>query len=136
MERVGLAYCWEWISGQYPHFKHLIYVFTFTVSIYQHLRTPPPGLQKKHLLVQSRVKRTAFSDKNYFINEYISNFFNMNDFFLVLYQVLDNLSFLDLQFNYTSRLNRANFLSFSEKKGDTERFFKRQKFAQFRIVVW
>ena len=38
------------------------------------LRTPlPPGLPKKHLLVQSRVKRTDFSDQNIF-------FFGLNIF--------------------------------------------------------
>ena len=33
----------------------------------------------------------------------------MNEVFLVLYQVLDKLSFLKMQFNYTSWLNKANF---------------------------
>ena len=46
----------------------------------------------------------------------------MNEVFLVQYSVLYNLRFLNLQFNYISWLNRANFLSFSEKKGDTKRF--------------
>ena len=48
----------------------------------------------------------------------------MNEVFLVQYSVLYNLRFLNLQFNYISWLNRANFLSFSEKKGDTKRFLK------------
>ena len=51
----------------------------------------------------------------------------MNEVFLVLYQVMDKLSFLNLQFNHTSWLNRANSLSFSEKKGDTKHFLKNGK---------
>ena len=86
------------------------------------LRTPP-SIAKKHLLVQSRVERTAFSDQNsFFLIEYISNFFRMNENYVLLYQVLDELSFLNLQFNFTSRLHRANYLSLSFKKGDTKRF--------------
>ena len=63
----------------------------------------------KHRLVQSRVERTAFYDQNIFLIEYFSNFFHINEKFLLLYKVLDKLSFLNLQFNYTSRLQRANF---------------------------
>ena len=49
---------------------------------------------------------------------------------------MHKLSSSDLQFNYTSWLHRANFLSFSEKKGDRKRFFvKRKKLAQFRRLV-
>ena len=48
-------------------------------------------------------------------------------FFLLLYQVLDNLRFFNLQFNYTSQLYIATFLSFSEKKGDTKHFCKKAK---------
>ena len=81
-----------------------------------------PGQQKKHLLVQIRVECTAFSDQNYLFIEYIPNFFHMNDSFLLLYQVLDKLSYLNLQFNYTTRLHRANFLSFSGEKGDRKCF--------------
>ena len=84
---------------------------------------PPPCIDKKHLLVQSCVERTAFSDQNYFfVIEYISLFFHINEFFLVLYQVLDKLIFLNTQFNYTSRLNWTNFLGFSGGKGDTKHF--------------
>ena len=77
----------------------------------------PPWIAKKHLLVQSRVERTAFSDQHVLFIEYISNFFHMYEMFLLLYQVLDKLSFFNPQFNYTSRLHRAIYLSFSEKKG-------------------
>ena len=78
----------------------------------------------KKNLVQSHVERTAFSDQNYiFLIEYIPNLFHMYEFFLLLYQVLYKLIFMNLQFNYTTRLHRANFLSFSEKKGDTKIFF-------------
>ena len=54
----------------------------------------PPWIAKKHLLVQSRVERTAFSDQHVLFIEYISNFFHMYEIFLLLYQVLDKLSFL------------------------------------------
>ena len=60
--------------------------------------------------------------KHFFLNEYILNFFHMNETFLLLYQILDKLIFLNLHFYYTSRFNRANFLIFSVKKGDTKRF--------------
>ena len=58
----------------------------------------------------------------FFLIEYISNFFHTNEVFILLYQVLVNLGFLYLQINYTSRLNWANFLGFSEKKRDIKRF--------------
>ena len=69
----------------------------------------------------------AFSDQNFFLIEYISNFFHMNKKILLLYQVLDKLRFLSLQFNYNSRLNRDNFSRLSEKKGDTKCFLKNSK---------
>ena len=51
-------------------------------------------MTKKHLLVQSCVIRTAFSDQNHFFQiEYILNFFHMKEVFIVLYQVLDKLRF-------------------------------------------
>ena len=40
----------------------------------------------------------------------------MNEKFLLIYQVLEKLRFLNMQFNNTSRLNRANFLSISGKR--------------------
>ena len=46
----------------------------------------------------------------------------MNEIYLLLYAVLNNLRYLNLKFNYTPRLHRANLLSFSVKKGDTKRF--------------
>ena len=46
----------------------------------------------------------------------------MNEIYLLLYAVLYKLSYLNLQFNYTPELHRANFLSFSVKKGDTKLF--------------
>ena len=69
---------------------------------------PTPLLKKKHLLVQSRVERTAFLPI-FFLIEYIWNFFHMNEFYPLLYAVLNKLSFSNLQFNYTPGLHRANF---------------------------
>ena len=46
----------------------------------------------------------------------------MNDIYILLYAVLDKLSYLNLQCNYIPALHRANFLSMSVKKGDTQRF--------------
>ena len=54
--------------------------------------------------------------------KYILNFFHMNEIYLLLYTVLDKLSYLNLQFNYIPDFRRANFLSLSIKKGDTKRF--------------
>ena len=41
----------------------------------------------------------------------------MSENFILLYQVLDKLIILNLQFNYTIQLHEANFLSFSYLKG-------------------
>ena len=46
----------------------------------------------------------------------------MNEIYLLIYVVLDKLGCLNLQFNYIPAFHRANFLSFSVKKGDTKRF--------------
>ena len=46
----------------------------------------------------------------------------MNGIYILLYTVLDKLSYLNLQYNYIPTFHRANFLSFSVKKGDTKRF--------------
>ena len=46
----------------------------------------------------------------------------MNEIYLLLFAVLDKLSYLSLQFNYILAFHRANFLSFSVKKGDTKHF--------------
>ena len=44
--------------------------FPFVGVLLKHLRTPPSWIKKKHLLVQSRVERTAFSDQKLnFLNE-------------------------------------------------------------------
>ena len=51
----------------------------------------------------------------------------MNEVFLVLYQVLDKPSFLNLRFNYISQLNRDNILSFSGGKGGTKHSLKNGK---------
>ena len=97
-----------------------VYNQKFCIS---NLKDPPPWMAKKHLLVQSHVERTAFSDQNYFfLIEYISNLLHMYAFFLLLYQMLYKLKYLNLQFNYNTRIHRANFLSFSGKKGDTKHF--------------
>ena len=54
--------------------------------------------------------------------KYILNFFHMNEIYVLLYQILYKMSYLNLQFNYTPAFHRANFLSLSVKKGDRERF--------------
>ena len=60
----------------------------------------------------------------------------MNEVLLVLYMFLYKPIFLNMQFNYTSLLNRAKFLSFSGTKGDTKHFFLKQwKLAQLRRLV-
>ena len=46
----------------------------------------------------------------------------MNEIYVLLYAVLYKLSYLNLQFNYIPAFHRANFLSLSVKKGDTNRF--------------
>ena len=46
----------------------------------------------------------------------------MNEIYLLLYAVLDKMSYLNLQFNYIPAFHRANFLSLRVKKGDTKRF--------------
>ena len=51
----------------------------------------------------------------------------MNEIYLLLYTVLDKLSYLIMQFNYIPAFHRANFLSLSVKKGDTKRFCKTAK---------
>ena len=47
----------------------------------------------------------------------------MNEIYLLLYSVMPKLIYLNLRFNFTPGLHRANFLSFSVKKGDTKRSF-------------
>ena len=51
----------------------------------------------------------------------------MNEIYVLLYVVLDKLSYLNLQLNYIPAFHRANFLSLSVKKGDTNRFYKMAK---------
>ena len=46
----------------------------------------------------------------------------MNEIYLLLYVVLNKLSYLNLQFNYIPAFHRANFLSFGRGKGDTKHF--------------
>ena len=60
----------------------------------------------------------------------------MNEMFLLLYQVLDKLSFLNMQFNYTSRLHRANFLSYGREREIEIVFCKMAKLGQFRKLVY
>ena len=49
--------------------------------------------------------------------------------------MMDKVGILNLKFNYTSRLNWANFLSFAEKREIQDVFEKQQKLAQFRRLV-
>ena len=46
----------------------------------------------------------------------------MNENHVLIYAVLDKLSYLNPQFNYIPAFRRANFSSFSVKRGDTNRF--------------
>ena len=46
----------------------------------------------------------------------------MNEIDVPVYVVLDKLSYLNLQFNLIPAFHRANSLSLSVKKGDTNRF--------------
>ena len=55
----------------------------------------------------------------------------MNEIYLLLYAVLHNLRYLNLKFNYTPGLHRANSLSFRLKKGDTKRFLSNGKSWHF-----
>ena len=48
----------------------------------------------------------------------------MNEIYVLLYAMLNKLSYLNLQFNYIPAFHRANFLSFSVKNGDRDRFCK------------
>ena len=57
----------------------------------------------------------------------------MNEIYVLLYAVLYKLIYLNLQFNYTPGLHRANFLSFSVKKGDTKRFCKTAKVSPMEL---
>ena len=54
--------------------------------------------------------------------KYILNFFHMNEIYVLLYLMLYKLGYFYLKFNYIPAFHRANFLSFSVKKGDTKRF--------------
>ena len=61
------------------------------------LRTHPLLDFKKTPLVQSLVERTAFSDQNEtFRMIYHSNFFHMNEMYVLIYAMLHNLSYLNL----------------------------------------
>ena len=46
----------------------------------------------------------------------------MNEIYVLLYAMLDKLSYLNLQFNCLSRLHRTNFLCFRVRMGDKQRF--------------
>ena len=46
----------------------------------------------------------------------------MNEIYVPLYAVMYKLSYLNLQFNYIPAFHRANFVSLSVKKGDTNCF--------------
>ena len=54
--------------------------------------------------------------------KYVLNFFHMNETYVLLYAMLYKLRYLNLQYNYIPANNKANFSSFSVKKGDTNRF--------------
>ena len=47
----------------------------------------------------------------------------MNEIYVLIYALLYKLSYLNLQFHYIPAFHRANVLSFSVKKGDTNGFF-------------
>ena len=51
----------------------------------------------------------------------------MNEIYLLLYVVLDKLRYLNMKFNYIPAFHRANFLSLSVQKGDTNHFCKTAK---------
>ena len=57
----------------------------------------------------------------------ILNFFHINEIYVLIYVVLYKLSYLNLQYNSIPAFHRANFLSLSVKKGDTNRFSKTAK---------
>ena len=57
----------------------------------------------------------------------------MNEIYLLLYAVLDKLIYLNLKFNYIPAFHRAKFLSFSVKKGDTNRFCKTAKVSPMQL---
>ena len=46
----------------------------------------------------------------------------MNDIYVLLYAIMYKMRYFNLQFNYIPAFHRANFLSLSVKKGDTNRF--------------
>ena len=46
----------------------------------------------------------------------------MNEIYVLLYAVLDKLSYLNMQIIYIPAFHRAKFLSLSVKKGDLKRF--------------
>ena len=51
----------------------------------------------------------------------------MNGIYVLLYALLYKLSYLNLRFNYIPAFHRANFLSLSVKKVDTNLFCKTAK---------
>ena len=66
-------------------------------DVMKYFKDPPPWIAKKHLLVQSRVKCTAFSDQNQtFKMIYHLNFFHMNEIYVLIYPMLHKLSYLNL----------------------------------------
>ena len=87
------------------------------------LRTLPPLYCKKTLPgTKSRRTHVLFWPNLIFLIKYISNLFHMNEVYLLIYAIMDKMSYLNLQFNYTPGLHKANFLSFSVKKRDTKHF--------------
>ena len=59
--------------------------------------------------------------------KYILNFFHMNEIYVLIYAMLNNISFLNLQFNYIPDFHRANFLSLSVKKKIGTVYYKTAK---------
>ena len=59
--------------------------------------------------------------------KYILNFFHMNEIYVLLYVVLDKLSYLNLEFNYIPAFRRADFLSLSVKREIQSVFCKTAK---------
>ena len=103
-------------------FNHINYTCTYFINFCE--GPTCPWFFQKHILVQSCVKRTSFSNQNYFFGliKFQTSSTWMNLFFYYI-RFLIIWNFFNLQNIYTNILNRANVLSLSGKKGDTTYFF-------------
>ena len=103
-----------------------IFLISFNMIILFHLSEqhfikdppPPPPRDYKKTPSGAKSRRThgLFWPKPFFLIEYISNFFHMNENFLLIYQVLDKLICYNLKFDYTSLLNWVKFSPFYRKR--------------------